>query len=104
MLENPRSYVLLRVACALADRLGTDPATTVLNRSGLGFATKRLPAPPHDLSVAYATSLDTMKAAEHEGSGPAGFVRAALNRDMQNLHALSNSLNAGRLCLGQALI
>src|ERR1700692_2455261 len=86
VLENPRSYVLLSVR-ALADRLGTDPATTVRSVQGLGSATyKDFQRHLHDLSVAYATSLDTMKAAEHEGSGPAAFVRAALNRDMQNLH------------------
>jgi len=39
-----------------------------------------------------------MKAAEREGKGPAALVRAALHRDMQNLHALSNSLNADKIC------
>jgi len=99
VLENPRSYVLLSVR-ALADRLGTDPATTVRIVQGLGFPTyKDFQRHLHDLSVAYATSLDTMKAAEREGSGPAAFVRAALHRDMQNLHALSNSLNAEKICV-----
>lgn len=98
VLENPRSYVLLSVR-ALADRLGTDPATTVRIVQGLGFATyKDFQRHLRDLSVAYATSLDTMKAPEREGSGPAAFVRAALHRDMQNLHALSNSLNAEKIC------
>jgi DNA-binding MurR/RpiR family transcriptional regulator len=98
VLENPRSYVLLSVR-ALADRLGTDPATTVRIVQGLGFASyKDFQRHLHDLSVAYATSLDTMKAAEHVGSGPAAFVRAALNRDLQNLHALINSLDADKVC------
>src|SRR5664279_5490926 len=98
VLESPRSYVLLSVR-ALADKLHTDPATTVRIVQGLGFATyKDFQRHLHDLSVAYATSLDTMKAAEHAGSGPAAFVRAALHRDMQNLHALSNSLNADKVC------
>jgi DNA-binding MurR/RpiR family transcriptional regulator len=39
-----------------------------------------------------------MKAAEREGTGVATFVRAALHRDLQNLHALSNSLNADKVC------
>lgn len=98
VLENPRLYVLLSVR-ALAGRLGTDPATTVRIVQGLGFATyKDFQRHLHDLSVAYATSLDTMKAAESEGTGPATLVRAALHRDMQNLHALSNSLNADKIC------
>lgn len=98
VLESPRSYVLLSVR-ALADRLGTDPATTVRIVRGLGFDTyKDFQRHLHDLSVAFATSLDTMKAAEREGTGPVAFVRAALQRDMQNLHALNNSLDAERVC------
>jgi DNA-binding MurR/RpiR family transcriptional regulator len=98
VLENPRLFVLLSVR-ALAQRLRTDPATTVRIVQGLGFPTyKDFQRHLHDLSVAYATSLDTMKAAEREGTGPATFVRAALHRDMQNLHALSNSLNADKVC------
>ena len=97
-MENPRLYVLLSVR-ALADKLGTDPATTVRIVQGLGFATyKDFQRHLHDLSVAYATSLDTMKAAASEGTGPASLVRAALQRDLQNLHALSNSLNAEKVC------
>ena len=97
VLENPRPYVLLSVR-ALADRLGTDPATTVRIVQGLGFATyKDFQRHLHDLSVAYATSLDTMKAAQREGTGPAALIRAALHRDLENLHALSNSLNADKV-------
>ncbi|HZD31340.1 MAG TPA: MurR/RpiR family transcriptional regulator [Candidatus Angelobacter sp.] len=84
---------------ALASRLGTDPATTVRIVQGLGFPTyKDFQRHLHDLSVAYATSLDTMKAAEREGTGPAAFVRAAMQQDMQNLHALNNSLDADKVC------
>jgi DNA-binding MurR/RpiR family transcriptional regulator len=98
VLENPRPYVLLSVR-ALAARLGTDPATTVRIVQGLGFETyKDFQRHLHDVSVAYATSLDTMKAAEREGKGPAALVRAALHRDLQNLHALSNSLDANKVC------
>ena len=69
VLENPRSFVLLSVR-ALAGRLGTDPATTVRIVQGLGFETyKDFQRHLHDLSVAYATSLDTMKAAEQRGDG-----------------------------------
>jgi RpiR family transcriptional regulator, carbohydrate utilization regulator len=98
VLENPRPFVLLSVR-ALADRLGTDPATTVRIVQGLGFETyKDFQRHLHDLSVAYATSLDTMKAAEREGTGPAALVRASLQRDVQNLQALSNSLDANKVC------
>src|SRR5215472_12208969 len=97
VLENPRPYVLLSVR-ALADRLGTDPATTVRIVQGLGFPTyKDFQKHLHDLSVAYATSLDTMNAAQSEGTGAAALIRAALHRDLENLHALSNSLNADKV-------
>ncbi|HEX8893886.1 MAG TPA: MurR/RpiR family transcriptional regulator [Terriglobales bacterium] len=97
VLENPRPYVLLSVR-ALADRLDTDPATTVRIVQGLGFPRyKDFQRHLHDLSVAYATSLDTMKAAQREGTGPAALIRAALHRDLENLHALSNSLNADKV-------
>lgn len=98
VLENPRPFVLLSVR-ALADRLGTDPATTVRIVQGLGFETyKAFQRHLHDLSVAYATSLDTMEAADREGTGPAALVHASLQRDMQNLQALSNSLDANKIC------
>jgi RpiR family carbohydrate utilization transcriptional regulator len=98
VLENPRGFVLLSIR-ALANKLRTDPATTVRIVQGLGFSTyKDFHWHLHDLSVAYATSLDTMKAAASEGSGPAALVRAALHRDFQNLHALSNSLDAEKTC------
>jgi DNA-binding MurR/RpiR family transcriptional regulator len=98
VLENPRPFVLLSVR-ALAGRLGTDPATAVRIVKGLGFAThKDFQRHLHDLSVAYATSLDSMKTAESEGTGPASLVHVALHRDMQNLQALSNSLDANEIC------
>ncbi len=97
MLENPRPFVLLSVR-ALADRLGTDPATTVRIVQGLGFETyKDFQRHLHDLSVAYATSLDTMKEAAREGKGPTALIRASLQRDMQNLQALSNSLDTAKI-------
>ena len=97
VLENPRPFVLLSVR-ALADQLGTDPATTVRIVQGLGFETyKDFQRHLHDLSVAYATSLDTMKAAEQEGTGPTALVRASLQRDLQNLQALNNSLDATKI-------
>ncbi len=97
VLENPRAFVLLSVR-ALAERLGTDPATTVRIVQGLGFETyKDFQRHLHDLSVAYATSLDTMKEAEREGKGPTALIRASLQRDMQNLQALGNSLDAAKI-------
>jgi len=96
ILEHPRDYVLLSVR-AMAKRLKTDPATVVRIVRGLGFASYRdFQRHLHDLSIAFATSLDTMQSAGRETSMP-GYVRDALEQDLKNLHGLKNSLDAPRL-------
>ncbi len=96
ILEHPRDYVLLSVR-AMAKRLRTDPATVVRIVRGLGFATYRdFQRHLHDLSIAFATSLDTMQSAGRVTSMP-GYVRDALEQDLKNLHGLKNSLDAPRL-------
>lgn len=96
ILEHPREYVLLSVR-AMAKRLHTDPATVVRIVRGLGFASYRdFQRHLHDLSIAFATSLDTMQSAGRETSMPA-YVREALEQDLKNLHGLKNSLDAPRL-------
>jgi DNA-binding MurR/RpiR family transcriptional regulator len=96
ILEHPREYVLLSVR-AIAKRLHTDPATVVRIVRGLGFATYRdFQRHLHDLSIAFATSLDTMQSAGRETSMPA-YIREALEQDLKNLHGLKNSLDAQRL-------
>jgi len=96
ILEHPREYVLLSVR-AMAKRLRTDPATVVRIVRGLGFASYRdFQRHLHDLSIAFATSLDTMQSAGRVTSMPA-YVREALEQDLKNLHGLKNSLDAARL-------
>ena len=96
ILEHPREYVLLSVR-AMAKRLHTDPATVVRIVRGLGFASYRdFQRHLHDLSIAFATSLDTMQSGGRVTSMPA-YVRDALEQDLKNLHGLKNSLDAPRL-------
>jgi RpiR family carbohydrate utilization transcriptional regulator len=96
ILEHPRDYVLLSVR-AMAKRLRTDPATVVRIVRGLGFASYRdFQRHLHDLSIAFATSLDTMQSSGRVTSMPA-YVREALEQDLKNLHGLKNSLDAPRL-------
>jgi len=96
ILEHPRDYVLLSVR-AMAKRLRTDPATVVRIVRGLGFASYRdFQRHLHDLSIAFATSLDTMQSTGRVTSMPA-YVREALEQDLKNLHGLKNSLDAPRL-------
>jgi RpiR family carbohydrate utilization transcriptional regulator len=96
ILEHPRDYVLLSVR-AMAKRLKTDPATVVRIVRGLGFASYRdFQRHLHDLSIAFATSLDTMQSTGRVSSMPT-YVREALEQDLKNLHGLKNSLDAPRL-------
>lgn len=96
ILEHPREYVLLSVR-AMAKRLHTDPATVVRIVRGLGFVSYReFQRHLHELSLAYATSLDTMQSGGRDVSMPA-HVRDSLEQDLKNLHGLKNSLEARRL-------
>jgi RpiR family carbohydrate utilization transcriptional regulator len=98
ILEHPRDYVLLSVR-AMAKRLKTDPATVVRIVRGLGFASYRdFQRHLHDLSIAFATSLDTMQSAgKVTSTSMPAYVRDALEQDLKNLHGLNNSLDAPRL-------
>jgi len=96
ILEHPREYVLLSIR-ALAERLGTDPATVVRIVQGLGFASYRdFQHHLHELSLAFATSLDTMKAGDGDGGLPA-HVRISLEQDVKNLQGLKNTLETKRI-------
>src|SRR6267143_6594948 len=96
ILEHPREYVLLSVR-AMAARLRTDPATIVRIVRGLGFGSYReFQRHLHELSLAYATSLDTMQSRGSDGNMPS-HVRESLEQDLKNLHGLKNSLDARRL-------
>jgi RpiR family carbohydrate utilization transcriptional regulator len=95
ILEHPREYVLLSIR-ALAKRLKTDPATIVRIVQGLGFENyKQLQRHLHELSLAFATSLDTMqqnRISERSGQPAAD----AVLRDLKNLQGLKNSLDPER--------
>jgi RpiR family carbohydrate utilization transcriptional regulator len=96
ILEHPREYVLLSVR-AMAKRLHTDPATIVRIVRGLGFGSYReFQRHLHELSLAFATSLDTMQSGARDSSMPS-HVRDSLERDLKNLQGLKNSLDAQRL-------
>src|SRR6266446_5432765 len=80
ILEHPREYVLLSVR-AIAKRLRTDPATIVRIVQGLGFSSYReFQHHLHELSLAFATSLDTMQVAGRDSNMPE-YVRDALGQD-----------------------
>ncbi len=88
ILEHPREFVLLSVR-AMATRLQTDPATIVRIVRGLGFGSYReFQRHLHELSLAYATSLDTMQSGGGDGIMPS-HVRDSLEQDLKNLQSTS---------------
>jgi RpiR family carbohydrate utilization transcriptional regulator len=96
ILEHPREYVLLSVR-DIAKRLHTDPATIVRIVRGLGFSSYReFQQHLHELSLAFATSLDTMQDGGRDANMPS-YVRDSLGQDLKNLQGLKNSLDAQRL-------
>src|SRR5262245_46269177 len=81
VLEHPRGFVLLSVR-AMAKRLDTDPATIVRIVRVLGFESFRdFQKHLHDLSIAFATSAETMLAADAESRTT--FVADSINRDLK---------------------
>src|SRR5712675_1503333 len=96
ILEHPREFVLLSVR-DIAKRLRTDPATIVRIVRGLGFSSYReFQQHLHALSLAFATSLDTMQDGGRDANMPS-YVRDSLGQDLKNLQGLKNSLDAQRL-------
>lgn len=98
ILEHPREYVLLSVR-DLAKRLQTDPATIIRIVRGLGFETYRdFQRHLHEMSLAFATSLDTLQTPGPNDSMP-GYVRDSMNQDLKNLQGLVHSIDAPRLVI-----
>ena len=96
VLEHPRGFVLLSVR-AMAKRLNTDPATIVRIVQVLGFPTFRdFQKHLHDLSIAFATSADTMQDANSNG-GRHAYVADSIDRDVKNLQGLRNYLDPEKL-------
>src|SRR5437879_4898244 len=93
VLANPREFVLLNVR-DLAKALGTDAATIVRIVRGMGFENYRaFQHHLHEASVAYATSLDTMRASLAGRNGPIKGAQASIDQDFKNLSALRSSVD-----------
>src|SRR2546425_4604632 len=95
--EHPRGFVLLSVR-ALAKRLKTDPATMVRIVRGMQFGSYReFQHYLHELSIAHATSLDTMQTGSTGAFTIPRQARASLDQDLKNLDSLAHSLDARRI-------
>jgi len=81
----------------LAKKLGTNPATTVRIARAMKFKSyKEFQLYLHELSIARATSLETMRSAPAEGS-TTSFLRASLDQELKNLSALYNVVDLKRV-------
>ena len=97
VLEDPRNYLFLSIR-AMAEKLGTDTATALRAIRGMGF-----PGYPefrrylHELTIAHATSLDSMMAGTTIDSDIPSHVRESLDQDQKNFAGLRNTLNTRQL-------
>lgn len=97
VFDRPREFVLMSVR-ALATRLRTDPATLVRIVRVMKFESYReFQHYVHELSIAYATSLDTMQTGPAGKSAISTQVRASLDQDRNNLDRLMQSLEPRRI-------
>jgi RpiR family carbohydrate utilization transcriptional regulator len=95
--ERPREFVLVSVR-ALAERLRTDPATIIRIVRGMKFDSYRdFQHYVHELSIAHATSLDTMQTGPAGKSAISAQTRASLDQDMKNMNRLVQSLDSQRI-------
>ena len=97
VFDAPRSYVLLSIR-DLAKRLKTDPATMVRIVQGMKFASYReFQHFLHELSITFATSLDTMQTTTVNKFTVPAQVKASLDQDLKNLTAFANTIDARRV-------
>jgi DNA-binding MurR/RpiR family transcriptional regulator len=97
VLEDPRGFLFLSIR-AMAERLRTDTATTLRSIRGMGF----LGYPEfrrylHELTIAHATSLDSMLESAARDSDIPSHVRDSLDRDQKNFTTFRNSLDTKQL-------
>jgi DNA-binding MurR/RpiR family transcriptional regulator len=97
VLQDPRAFLFLSIR-ALAEKLGSDTATTLRAVRGMGFSGyPEFRRYIHELTIAHQTSLDAMLTGSTHGSDILAHVRGSLQQDQKNLVALGASLDAKRL-------
>ena len=96
-LEHPREFVLRSVR-ATAQRLRTDPATMVRIVRGMQFDSYRqFQHYLHELSIAYSTSLDSMRTGSGRGLAIPAQARRSLEQDLKNLNQLIRNFDGARI-------
>ncbi len=97
VLEDPRSFLFLSIR-ALASKLSTDTATLLRAIRAMGFSgypdfRRYL----HELTIANATSLDSMLSSAGNDSEIPAHVRDSLDQDRKNFLGLHNTLDTKQL-------
>lgn len=97
VLEDPRSFLFLSIR-AMAERLSTDTATTLRAIRGMSFSGyPEFRRYLHELTIAHATSLDSMLASSGRDSDIPAHVRDSLEQDLRNFTSLRNTLDTRQL-------
>jgi DNA-binding MurR/RpiR family transcriptional regulator len=97
VLEDPRGFLFLSIR-AMAERLQTDTATTLRSIRGMGFVGyPEFRRYLHDLTIAHATSLDSMLASTARDSDIPSHVRDSLDQDQKNFTSFRNTLDTKQL-------
>jgi RpiR family carbohydrate utilization transcriptional regulator len=97
VLEDPRSFLFLSIR-VMAEKLRTDTATVLRVIRGMGFSGyPEFRRYLHELTIAHATSLDSMLRSVATDSAIPSHVRDSLDRDQKNFASLRNSLDTRQL-------
>jgi DNA-binding MurR/RpiR family transcriptional regulator len=97
VFDSPRSYVLLSIR-DLARRLKSDPATMVRIVRGMKFKSyKEFQRYLHELSIALATSLDTMQTTTANKFSIPAQIKASIDQDFKNLSSVIKTIDSRRV-------
>jgi RpiR family carbohydrate utilization transcriptional regulator len=97
VLEDPRRFLFLSIR-ALARKLRTDTATLLRATRGMGFSGyPEFRRYVHELTIAHATSLDSMLSSAGADSDIPAHVRDSLDQDQKAFIGLRNILDTEQL-------
>ena len=97
VLEDPRRFLFLSIR-ALAAKLRTDTATLLRATRGMGFSGyPEFRRYVHELTIAHATSLDSMLSSAGADSDIPAHVRDSLDQDQKTFLGLRNILDTKQL-------
>lgn len=97
LVENPGDFLFLSIR-ALAQKLGTDTATTLRVVRTMGFSGyPEFRRYLHEVTIAHATSLQSMLSSTAKDSDIPAHVQDSLVQDQKNFAGLRNSMDALQL-------